>query len=138
MMGMGGSGGYGPYGQMRYNPMGYGYPMGQAGIGGMMPQYPQQMIPGMAGPGMMLPGSGFQGYCIFVYNIPQEADESFLFELFKRFGTVSSIRVMRDQQMKSKGFGFANMLSLMEAQRAISALNGVEVCGKKLQVSFKK
>ena len=80
---------------------------------------------------------GFNGYCIFIYNIPPTADEQFLYQTFAQFGTVTSTHVMRDQQRRSKGYGFANMPNIYEAQRAVAMLNGKNFYGKILQVSFK-
>jgi len=81
----------------------------------------------------------FQGVCLFIYHLPPECDEATLHQLFSNFGTVLSSRVMKDFQTgRSKGFGFVNMLNDQQAQAAISGLNGFQLGGKYLKVSYKK
>jgi RNA recognition motif-containing protein len=81
----------------------------------------------------------FQGVCLFIYHLPPECDEATLHQLFSNFGTVLSSRVMKDFQTgRSKGFGFVNMLNDQQAQASISGLNGFQLGGKYLKVSYKK
>ena len=48
-------------------------------------------------------------------------------DLFAAYGTVESARVIMDKfSGRSKGFGFVEMSSGAEAQKAIQALNGTE------------
>jgi len=77
-------------------------------------------------------------FCLFVYNIPPESDDSFLYRLFGPFGGIVSVKIPRDPSGKSKGFGFVNFLKYEDAQQAILALNGYNIGNKVLQVSFKK
>ena len=47
------------------------------------------------------------GWCIFVYNLAPDTEESVLWQLFGPFGAVQSVKVIRDLQTnKCKGFGF--------------------------------
>ena len=79
-----------------------------------------------------------QGWCIFVYNIGQECQDELLYQLFAPFGAITQVKVIRDYNTgKSKGYGFVNMVNYEEAYNAILALNGYELEGKLLQVSFK-
>ena len=79
-----------------------------------------------------------QTWCIFVYNLPESAEDSLLYQLFCPFGAIASVRVMKDSQTKKcKKYGFVNMMSYEEAYGAILHLNGHMCEGKPLQVSFK-
>lgn len=94
----------------------------------------------MNGGGMGMNGGGGRrgdkGYCLFVYNIPATADDTFLVGLFKQFGTVLSARVVQEQGV-NKGYGFVNMANRDEATKAVDSLNGLTIYEKPLQVSFK-
>ncbi|XP_077464115.1 ELAV-like protein 1 [Stigmatopora argus] len=84
------------------------------------------------------PAGGPAGWCIFIYNLGQEADESMLWQLFGPFGAVSNVKVIRDfNSNKCKGFGFVTMSNYEEAAVAIHNLNGYRLGDKVLQVSFK-
>lgn len=79
------------------------------------------------------------GWCLFVYNLPQEAEDNILWQLFGPFGAVQNIKLIRDYQTKKcKGFGFVTMTNYEEAVMAISSLNGFTLGNRILQVSFKK
>lgn len=82
--------------------------------------------------------NGPQGYCVFVYNLPDNTQDSLLYQLFSPFGAITSVKVIKDNAtQKCKRYGFVNMLSYEEAYTAILSLNGFEVEGRTLQVSFK-
>jgi RNA recognition motif-containing protein len=62
--------------------------------------------------------------------------EEKLQELFAKHGNVVSARIITDKfSGRSKGFGFVEMGSEEEAQRATAALNGTDFEGRKLVVS---
>ncbi|XP_075433642.1 ELAV-like protein 3 isoform X4 [Ascaphus truei] len=78
------------------------------------------------------------GWCIFVYNLSPEADESVLWQLFGPFGAVTNVKVIRDfTTNKCKGFGFVTMTNYDEAAMAIASLNSYRLGDRVLQVSFK-
>ncbi|MCZ6564475.1 MAG: RNA-binding protein, partial [Deltaproteobacteria bacterium] len=57
-------------------------------------------------------------------------------ELFKEHGTVESARVISDKFTgKSRGFGFVEMSSGGESQKAIEALNETQLEGRTLTVN---
>ncbi|KAM6111662.1 LOW QUALITY PROTEIN: ELAV-like protein 3 [Phoenicopterus ruber ruber] len=94
-----------------------------------------EAVPGLAGVGLGAPGTG---WCIFVYNLAPEADESVLWQLFGPFGAVTNVKVIRDfATNKCKGFGFVTMTNYEEAAMAIASLNGYRLGDRVLQVSFK-
>lgn len=85
-------------------------------------------------------GGGGNSFCVFVYNLPETAQESLLYQLFAPYGAIHSVKVIIDPQTKKcKRYGFVNMVNYSEAYQAIMNLNGHDIePGKKLQVSFKK
>ncbi|KAJ8345594.1 hypothetical protein SKAU_G00297870 [Synaphobranchus kaupii] len=88
--------------------------------------------------GVSLTGPSGAGWCIFVYNLSPEADESVLWQLFGPFGAVTNVKVIRDfTTNKCKGFGFVTMTNYDEAAMAIASLNGYRLGDRVLQVSFK-
>ncbi|XP_062411578.1 ELAV-like protein 1b isoform X3 [Sardina pilchardus] len=88
--------------------------------------------------GMNVPGNSASGWCIFIYNLGQDADEGILWQMFGPFGAVTNVKVIRDfNTNKCKGFGFVTMTNYEEAAMAIASLNGYRLGDKVLQVSFK-
>lgn len=73
---------------------------------------------------------------LFVGNLPFSVDDNQLRGLFEQTGTVESATVITDKYSgRSKGFGFVEMSSLEEAQKAIDTFNGYELEGRKLNVN---
>lgn len=72
---------------------------------------------------------------IFVGNIAFRAGREELQELFAKYGTVHSTRIMTDRATRRpRGFGFVEM-SERDANKAIKALDGYEFFGRKLRVN---
>ncbi|XP_008335641.1 ELAV-like protein 1 isoform X2 [Cynoglossus semilaevis] len=83
-------------------------------------------------------GNSASGWCIFIYNLGQDADEGILWQMFGPFGAVANVKVIRDfNTNKCKGFGFVTMANYEEAAMAINSLNGYRLGDRVLQVSFK-
>ena len=62
---------------------------------------------------------------LFVGNLSYQATEEDLRELFQQAGTVQSVRIITDQFTgRPRGFGFVEMSTKEEAERAIDQLNG--------------
>ena len=73
---------------------------------------------------------------LFVGNLPTDTKEADLIELFERFGTVRSHKIIMDMfTRKCKGFGFIEMEG-HEAWAAIEGLNGKEFNGNTIKVNF--
>lgn len=73
---------------------------------------------------------------MFVGNLPPEATEDTVRELFSEFGTVRSIRLVTDVFTgKCRGFGFIEMEG-HEARAAIAGLDGKFDGSKPLKVRF--
>lgn len=73
---------------------------------------------------------------IYVGNLPYEANDQKLQELFSQYGTVTSARVIVDRNTgDSKGFGFVEMPDKTEALGAIEATNEKDFLGRILRVN---
>ena len=76
---------------------------------------------------------------VYVGGLPFSVTEGRLQEIFGAYGTVESVRVISDKFTgQSRGFGFVEMGSGSEAQKAISALNGTQLEGRTLTVNEAK
>jgi RNA recognition motif-containing protein len=76
------------------------------------------------------------GRKLYVGGLPYSVTEGQLQEIFAAHGTVESAKVITDKFTgKPRGFGFVEMSSGGEAQRAIQALNGTELGGRTLTVN---
>jgi len=73
---------------------------------------------------------------LYVGGLPQEMTDESLKELFSEAGHVASAKVIFDRQTgQPRGFGFVEMESKLEAQKAISMINGRNVSGNTLKVN---
>ena len=76
------------------------------------------------------------GRKLYVGNLPYESGETELQDLFAQFGSVDSVRVMRDMATgRARGFAFVEMTTDEEAQAAASQLNGHQMGGRALTVN---
>jgi RNA recognition motif-containing protein len=74
---------------------------------------------------------------LFVGNLSFAVVENELQDLFAQAGTVVSVAVMQDKFTgKGRGFGFVEMSSDQEAQKAIELFNGKEFQGRNLTVNI--
>ncbi|MGH7847723.1 MAG: RNA recognition motif domain-containing protein [Candidatus Binatia bacterium] len=79
------------------------------------------------------------GNKLYVGGLPYSVTEGKLQEIFSAHGTVESANVISDRLTgQSRGFGFVEMSSGGEAQKAISALNGTQLDGRTLTVNEAK
>jgi RNA recognition motif-containing protein len=73
---------------------------------------------------------------IFVGNLPFTTTSADLETLFSEAGTCESASVVTDRDTgRSRGFGFVEMSSSSEADKAISSLNGRDLQGRQINVS---
>jgi len=73
---------------------------------------------------------------LYVGGLPFAVTEGRLEEIFSQHGSVQSARVISDKFTgQSRGFGFVEMASSEEAQKAIEALNGSQLDGRTLVVN---
>jgi len=73
---------------------------------------------------------------IFVGNLDFAATESSVRSLFEPYGQVDRVNVVTDRETgRSRGFAFVEMADAAEAERAIAALNGMQLDGRALNVN---
>jgi cold-inducible RNA-binding protein len=73
---------------------------------------------------------------IFVGNLDFNTSEDELRQLFQTYGQVDRVSIMTDRDTgRSRGFGFVEMTSPEEGEKAIAALNGSQVGGRTLNVN---
>jgi RNA recognition motif-containing protein len=70
---------------------------------------------------------------IYVSNIPYTASDEQLRDAFGAFGNVQSARVIKDRATgRSRGFGFVEMTEEAEGLKAVEALNGSDLQGRRI------
>ena len=73
---------------------------------------------------------------IFVGNLSFSSTEDAVRGLFEQFGAVDRVSIITDRDTgRSRGFAFVEMSNDAEAERAISALNGSDYGGRRLNVN---
>lgn len=73
---------------------------------------------------------------LYVGGLPYATTDTELKEAFSQHGTVTSAVIIMDKMSgRSKGFGFVEMSSDEEAQKAIEAMNGKDFGGRSLTVN---
>ena len=76
---------------------------------------------------------------LYVGNLSFNTGNTELEQLFASIGTVESATVVEDRETgRSRGFGFVEMSSKEEGERAIAELNGKEFEGRELKVNEAK
>jgi len=79
------------------------------------------------------------GKKMYVGNLASEVSNKDLEDLFAQAGVCESVAVITDRDTgQSRGFGFVEMSSNGEAQKAIQQFNGQELKGRALKVSEAK
>jgi cold-inducible RNA-binding protein len=73
---------------------------------------------------------------LYVGNLSFSTTEDKLKDSFSEFGTVESVKIIKDEIGRSKGFGFVEMSSEAEAQEAAKSLNGKELDGRTIRVDI--
>ncbi len=73
---------------------------------------------------------------IFVGNLDFGATESTIRSMFEPYGKVERVSLITDRDTgRSRGFAFVEMADAAEADRAIAALNGMNVDGRALNIN---
>jgi RNA recognition motif-containing protein len=73
---------------------------------------------------------------LYVGSLPYSTTEQELQELFAQHGSVQSAKVITDRYTgQSRGFGFVEMATADDAQKAITALNGTPLGERTLVVN---
>jgi RNA recognition motif-containing protein len=73
---------------------------------------------------------------IYVGNLAPQATEDDLRKAFEAFGQVESANIIKDKfSGESRGFGFVQMPSKQDAQKAIEQLNQTDLMGRTINVN---
>ena len=76
---------------------------------------------------------------LYVGNLSNETTETQLQALFSEAGEVTSAKIITDRQTgQPRGFGFVEMETKLEGEKAISMLNGRDLDGRPLTVNEAK
>lgn len=74
---------------------------------------------------------------IYVGNLSFSTDSDALKTIFAEYGEVTSAQVISDRDTgRSRGFGFVEMASSEDAEKAIAEVNGSNVDGRQLNVNI--
>jgi len=74
---------------------------------------------------------------LYVGNLSYNVTEEQLRTLFSQAGTVKEVALIMDRDtQRPKGFGFVEMTSQVEAQKAIEMFNEHELDGRRLMVNL--
>ena len=74
---------------------------------------------------------------LYVGNLSYNVTEEQLRELFSQAGTIKEIALIMDRDtQRPKGFGFVEMTTQVEAQKAIEMFNEHELDGRRLTVNM--
>jgi RNA recognition motif-containing protein len=72
---------------------------------------------------------------IYIGNLSYNTTEDTLRSMFAEFGEIESVKLIKDRfSGRPKGFGFIEMPSNSEADKAIKALNGNRIDGNNIKV----
>ena len=73
---------------------------------------------------------------IYVGNLPFNATDDEVREMFSAYGAVTSVHLVTDRDSgRPRGFGFVEMEMEDEADEAIAAVNGKDMGGRTLNVA---
>ncbi|MDE5095061.1 MAG: RNA-binding protein, partial [Trichodesmium sp. St11_bin5] len=76
---------------------------------------------------------------IYVGNLSYDVTQDDLSEVFAEYGTVKRVQLPTDRETgRPRGFGFVEMNSDTEEQKAIDALDGAEWMGRDIKVNKAK
>ncbi|RAL00390.1 polyadenylate-binding protein [Aspergillus ibericus CBS 121593] len=71
---------------------------------------------------------------VYIKNLDSEIDDDEFRKMFEVFGEITSATLSRDQEGKSRGFGFVNFSTHDSAQAAVDEMNDKEIRSQKLYV----
>lgn len=73
---------------------------------------------------------------IFVGNLSFNTNEDEVRQAFEAYGQVDRVSILTDRETgRSRGFGFVEMASNEDGEKAIAALNGAQLGGRTINVN---
>eukprot|EP00794_Sanderia_malayensis_P017952 gene17952-19747_t len=77
-------------------------------------------------------------YAIWIGSLPEDVKESDVFQKFKSYGPICSVKISRHKNGVSRGFGFVNYYDESDAKRAAKEADGNSMFGaEEIKVCFK-
>eukprot|EP01018_Ginkgo_biloba_P028703 Gb_33449 [translate_table: standard] len=74
---------------------------------------------------------------LYVGNLPWSCDAAEIKQIFQDYGTVQMVEVINDKATgRSRGFAFVTMSTVEDARMAIENLDGIELGGRAIRVTF--
>ena len=88
----------------------------------------------------MYSSNGDVGTRLYVGNLPYSMRTPELFKLFSEYGEIvdSVVMMESDNKERSRGFGFVTMKNLADAEKAVLAVNGMEILGREMVCNIAK
>eukprot|EP00004_Rigifila_ramosa_P017542 TRINITY_DN4276_c0_g2_i14.p1 TRINITY_DN4276_c0_g2~~TRINITY_DN4276_c0_g2_i14.p1 ORF type:complete len:283 (+),score=64.40 TRINITY_DN4276_c0_g2_i14:107-850(+) len=138
LIGMPISGMFPPPGLMFPNPL-FASGGGSSATGNLLPAVTTTANATTTTPATTTTTGATGGVDVFVCGLPSDMSENTLTSLFRPFGPVSGVRVIRDSATaQPKGYGFVTYANLADATKAIEQVNGLKVGNKTLMVKLGK
>lgn len=78
----------------------------------------------------------FSNTNLYVSNLDKELTEEALAQIFEKFGGLKSVKVIRDVNGESRGFGYVSYFAPQDAQQAAISTNNTCIIKNAIQVSF--
>lgn len=75
---------------------------------------------------------------LYISNLDKELNEEALAQIFEKFGELKSVKVIRDTNGESRGFGYVSYHVPQDAQKAVISTNNTCIGKNTIQVSFAK
>lgn len=72
---------------------------------------------------------------LLVKNLDKEISQQALFDTFKAFGDIQSLKLETYNDGSSKGYAYIQFVNEEDAQKALDQMNGQELHGKKLEIN---
>ena len=72
---------------------------------------------------------------VFIKNLGPNVSNKFLYDLFKLYGEIFSVKLAQDYKGNSKGYGYVQYRNPEDSIKAINDMNGKEIDGRKLTVA---
>lgn len=74
---------------------------------------------------------------LYIGNLSFNTTEKSLKELFGRYGTILSVKIIRDKiTNQSRGFGFVELQNISDIEKLLSDLRGYNLDGRRIRVKI--